>query len=186
LTSIVFVGGIHGVGKTTLCQMLASLLHASHVTAGSLIQETAGVDVATTVGKAVPDISANQQLLLKGLDSYRCRVAGPIVLDGHFSLLQPSGEVVEIPIAVYVAIAPRAVVLVETDSQTAHDRLARRDGTAPSLETVSLLARHERAGAEAACAALRVPMIVVRGEDITDSAAQLAASALRPLFTDAT
>jgi adenylate kinase len=115
----VFVGGIHGVGKTTVSRALAELLSASHVTAGWLIRETAGSETVT-VGidnKAVPDVNANQALLLQGLTMYRRRVSGPIVLDGHFSLLEPSGSVVAIPLAIYLALAPIAVVLVEADSQ---------------------------------------------------------------------
>lgn len=185
---IIFVGGIHGAGKTTMSRPLAARLSATHVTAGALIRETAGSETVTVgVGdKAVPDVDTNQALLLRGLDVYRRRVAGPIVLDGHFSLLSPSGDVVAIPPAVYLAIAPTAIILVEADSQVVRDRLAERDGAAPPLTTVLLLAERERAAAEAACAALDVPMLVVRGDGMPDEAAQTAASRLRPLLSGAT
>ena len=49
---IVFVGGIHGVGKTTVSRLLAELLPAKHVTAGALIRATAGAQENVTVGIA--------------------------------------------------------------------------------------------------------------------------------------
>jgi Mg-chelatase subunit ChlI len=48
--AMVFVGGIHGVGKTTISRALAALLPAAHVTAGSLIRETASPAHRVTVG----------------------------------------------------------------------------------------------------------------------------------------
>jgi len=96
-------------------RQLAVLLSASHVTAGTLIRETAGSQTVT-VGlgnKLVPDLNANQALLLQGLRAYRRRFNGPIVLDGHFSLLEQDGAVVAVPLAIYRAIAPVAVVLVQ-------------------------------------------------------------------------
>jgi adenylate kinase len=183
---IVFIGGIHGAGKTTLSRLLAGLLSASHVTAGGLIRETASAAHTVTVGasdKEVPDVDANQALLLRGLDLYRARIGvGSILLDGHFSLLDPSGAVVGIPMAVYEAIAPVAVLLVEADPQTVHDRLMRRDGAAAPLETVSVLASRERECAEAVCAALRIPMRTLAGDSMAEQTAEAAAFHLRPLL----
>ena len=118
---IVFVGGIHGAGKTTVSRLLTGLLSASHITAGGLIRETASAAHTVTIGvgnKAVPDVDANQALLFAAL-LYRARIgSGPILLYGHFSLLDPGGTVIGIPLAVYEAIAPVAVLLVEAAAET--------------------------------------------------------------------
>lgn len=182
---IVFVGGIHGAGKTELAKLLAKLLGASHVTAGGLIRENASASDIVTVGpgnKAVPDVDANQALLLSSLALYRARVAGSILLDGHFSLLDASGSVSEVPSAVFDTISPVAVLLVESDTTVVHARLLGRDGAAPPIGTLGLLARRERACAQAVCDRLSIPLISAMGDGAVDGEAIVAAKALRRLM----
>ena len=113
----VFVAGIHGAGKSTICREFARLLGAFHATAGDLIRANAKATTEVTVGvKAVPNVDANQLLLLRGLAVYQARNSGPLLLDGHFVLLTPDGAIAEIPVTVYEAIAPVAVLLVEADA----------------------------------------------------------------------
>jgi adenylate kinase len=187
MNSIVFVGGVHGAGKTTISRQLAESLPASHVTAGALIRESAGLGrIAGAAGvsnKAVTDVDANQALLLHGLDVYRARIgSGPIVLDGHFSLLSSSGAVVEIPTAIYRAIGPLAVLLVEADGGVIHKRLIKRDGQAPTHAIISLLAARERARAETVCADLKIPMFSIRGDTATQSVAPTVSLQIRTIL----
>jgi adenylate kinase len=182
--ALVFVGGIHGAGKTTVSRLLAPALSASHITAGTLIRETAKSEtVASGIGnKAVPNIQANQELLLRGLALRRAHIRGPILLDGHFSLMEPDGTVTIVPTAVYAAIEPIAVVLVEADSKIILSRLMQRDGAAPSLSTIRLLTECERANAHLVTTALSIPMFVVRGDIQADEASDIVARQLFPLL----
>jgi adenylate kinase len=186
MSSTIFVGGVHGAGKTTFSKQLAQLLGASHVTAGGLIRENASATHTVTVGigdKAVPDVDANQLLLLSGLDLYRARVGpGLVLLDGHFVLLDAAGTVAEIPLAVYEAIGPVAVLLVETEAGTIHARLLARDGEAPPVETLAQLAAREGARAERICSELGVPLLRVAGGGPSDQEATAAASRVQSIL----
>lgn len=188
MQALVFVGGVHGAGKSSICRALETLLPASHVTAGGLIRENAG-DTTVTVGagnKAVPNIDANQLLLLRGLELYRARADDkPILLDGHFSLLNANGKVVAIPLAVYESLAPLAVVFVEADVATVRKRRVERDGDAPPLDTISLLSARERENANTVCEALGIRIISVRGDGDAEPAARQVASALREILEGA-
>jgi adenylate kinase len=108
------------------------------------------------------------------------------VLDGHFSLMEPNGVLVVIPMAVYLAIAPIAVVLVESESGVVYSRLLQRDGAAPPLESIPLFSERERAHAQAVSIALNVPMFVVRGDLPADETFDTAVSNLLPLVRGAT
>lgn len=182
----VFVGGVHGAGKTTFSKGLARLLEASHVTAGGLIRENATSPDRVTVGirgKAVPDVNANQALLLRGLRLYRARIGpGPVLLDGHFVLLDATGVIVEIPLAVYEAIAPVAVLLVEADAGTIQRRLLERDREAPPVATLAELMVRERAHAEQVCASLSLPLWNVAGDVAADRAAAAAAARVQSIL----
>jgi adenylate kinase len=184
---IIFVGGIHGAGKTTVSRRLAATLSASHVTAGTLIRESATFESSSTqtANKTVSDVNSNQELLLRGLARYRGTVTGALVLDGHFSLIHSSGVPVAIPMAIYIAIAPIAIVLIESDSQIVHSRLLQRDGTAPPAATISSLSECERANAHSVSEILKIPMFLVRGDIPADEAFQNAASELLPLIRGA-
>lgn len=181
---IVFVGGVHGSGKSTLCRCLAKLLPARHVTAGALIREAAVPGHVVTVGvqdKAVPDVDANQAVLLRGLSAYMARTAcdtRPLLLDGHFSLMDPSGDIVDVPAAVFQAIAPVAVLLVQADATTVHERLESRAAEAPSSETIERLAERERQRAIATSDDLKIPMWVLAGDGSAEREAGVMAGKL--------
>jgi len=179
----VFVAGIHGAGKSTICRELARRLGVFHATAGDLIRMNANARTEVTVGvKAVPNVDANQLLLLRGLATYRARNKGPLLLDGHFVLLKPDRAIAEIPVTVYEAIAPVAILLVEADPAAIHSRLMERDKTAPPVAIITDLAMQERAHAERVCSELKIPCWAVPGDGAIDQAAVDAASRIRAVF----
>lgn len=184
---IVFVGGVHGSGKTTLSRLLAAALPAAHVTAGGLIREAAATGHVVTVGaqdKAVPDVDANQATLLRGLSAYQARTADdarPLLLDGHFTLMNPEGEIVEVPATVFTAIGPMAVVIVETDPAVVHRRLAERAPEAPSAELIARLADRERERANAMSKAQKVPIFTLTGDGSLEQERQAVVDSLRRL-----
>lgn len=186
---LIFVGGIHGAGKTTLSRHLAAMLVAEHVTASALIRAAASATDVVTAGagrKAVPDVDANQERLLRGLRAHRTQgtlVPGPsrgMLLDGHFCLLDLAGRVTEIPPAVFEAIDPVAVLLVAASPGMVVRRLSERDGGAPPLEMIVAFAALECAHATAICARLGIPLYHASGDTAPEEAARLAASHLRP------
>ena len=190
MNQLVFVGGIHGVGKTSISRSLAEMLPAVHVTAGTLIRETASSDHVVTVGvgnKAVPDVDGNQELLLRGLASFRARIGPnqPLILDGHFCLLDPSGNVAEISLDVFAAMEPTAVLLVTAEPEAVRARLMRRDAESPPLDVIAQLSNREEARAVEVSTALAIPMWSLRGDIEPEVAARSAVGHLRSCLTGA-
>jgi adenylate kinase len=182
---IVFVGGVHGSGKTTLSRLLAGLIPASHVTAGTLIREASSTDHVVTIGaqdKVVPDVDANQAVLLRGLTAYQRRAASDarlLLLDGHFALLGASGAIESVGLDVFRAISPIAVLLVETSAVTVHARLSARAADAPRIELIQRLAERERERALETAHVLGIPMFTAVGERADEDQAQPLVEQLR-------
>jgi len=186
---LIFVGGIHGVGKTTLSRRVAAILGAEHVTAGDLIRAAATAPNAAPTGisgKSVADVDANQERLLRGLQSYRAErqqsdtQSYGLLLDGHFCLLDSTEQVAEIPIGVFDALQPAAVLLVEAVPEVVARRLLDRDGGAPSIETLRAFTAREYARAAAIAKALQIPLHRAAGGGDIESTARDAAARLRP------
>lgn len=184
---IVFVGGVHGSGKSTLSRYLAGELPAVHKTAGELIREAATANLVVTVGaqgKAVPDVDANQEVLLRGLLAFQSRTGAdtrPLLLDGHFALMNPDGEVVEVSPEVFGVIAPVAVLLVEADAAVVRRRLAARAPEAPSDDLIAALAARERARAMDTAEVLQVPIYLLDGNGSVEQEGQSVVDSLRRL-----
>ena len=114
-------------------------------------------------------------MLRTRLSAYLARTADnsrPLLLDGHFSLMDPSGHIVDVPDAVFRAIAPVAVVLVRANARTVHERLAGRAAEAPSPESIERLATRELQRAIATADALKIPMWVLAGDGSVDQEAR--------------
>jgi adenylate kinase len=120
----VFVGGIHGVGKTTFCSEFARECEFLHLTASQLI-ESQKRSAVSGPQKIVRDLDENQGHLVNGLNAFRSH-EGFVLLDGHFTLLNES-NVVPIPEGVFREISPVLLVVLKGDVQKIIARRLQRD-----------------------------------------------------------
>jgi hypothetical protein len=69
--NLIFVGGIHGVGKTTLCKKLTEELHFNHYSASQLIKMLKSENGdGDNKNKGVKNIDGNQDLLITAINQY--------------------------------------------------------------------------------------------------------------------
>lgn len=161
---LAFVGGIHGAGKTFLSQAISKVLGAPHLSAGTLIARAR----ATSTAKRVEDVQANQDTLIKGLEA--TPIEGPLlVLDGHFSLLGPTGEVQAVPLQTFGALAPGILLVAVAPPEVIAERLLRRDNVEWSLATLRDFQEHEVAAAADVSRCLGVPLHTVQSDLVGDA-----------------
>ena len=124
--NIIFVGGIHGVGKTTLCEKISDELHIKHYSASQLIKMIKNGD-GDNRNKGVKNIKSNQNLLMAAIDQYldKSTIA---ILDGHFCLLNTKHEIKRIPKETFVAISPIAIITLHDAIANIENKITRRDG----------------------------------------------------------
>jgi adenylate kinase len=149
---LAFIGGISAVGKTSL---LASLPGRDRTwlrwSAGQLIADELGVTTLPT--DQADDVLRYQEALVRAYQR-RCRdVSLPIVMDGHFALPTKSSWMA-VPIDIFRALAPRALVLLEAAPEAIRRRRARRDGAAPTTAEIAAGTLAERTAAREVAATL--------------------------------
>ena len=121
---LVFIGGIHGVGKTQFADLLAKRYGAQHVIASDLIRTRKSLPVH----KNVDDVKANQDLLVLALSGLE-RTSDILLLDGHYCLLSSLCKVEEIPLHTFRQLAPTALIVISDKIDVIRNRLRERDGS---------------------------------------------------------
>ncbi|EGZ6889714.1 ATP-binding protein [Vibrio cholerae] len=121
MKKLVFVSGIHGSGKGTLCRSLSKISGIKSYSASDLIKNNSDyIEDSKFVDKA----EKNQSALLLGISSLKDK---KILLDGHFCLLNSNMEIVAIDYAVFDLMNISLVIFVECDPEEIRYRLIKRD-----------------------------------------------------------
>ena len=121
---IVFIAGIHGVGKTTLCEYLSMQLSIDYYSASNLIREYGQIEFPKS--KHIVDISGNQDVLISAINEF-LETDKTSILDGHFCLLDKNGDITRIPSSTYEEMKPQAIVCLHEEVDTICERLKSRD-----------------------------------------------------------
>lgn len=172
---IVFVGGIHGVGKTYLGAPAAEHLGIRHATASQLIREVRGLQT-WGADKRVTAIDENQAALISA--AARLRAEGSrLLLDGHFVLRDTNGCLTEVDVQVFRDLQIGAVMLLAVDIDVVMGRLHERGDHSWSASELRKLAIYEEAHARRVAKELRIPIQHLVSPTIEDFVA-----ALGPMF----
>jgi adenylate kinase len=132
--SVIFVAGVHGVGKTTVCKAAAESLGVPHYTASQLIRAEKASAVSEE-SKLVVDVGGNQRLLVLAA---RREIAqyGRIILDGHFTIRTASGVIEPIDTAVFKMLGLNKIVVLLDHPDIIVSRLFNRDGIAYAATSI--------------------------------------------------
>jgi adenylate kinase len=125
LNNIAFIGGIHGVGKSTACKEICDEVQLIYLSASELLKwKDVNEDVQN---KKVKDIQITQDKLLVGLENTIMENKS-YLLDGHYCLLNRQNEIVKVPLDTFQKIRPVSLNLILGDINEIKSRLEKRDG----------------------------------------------------------
>lgn len=158
---VIFIGGIHGVGKTTLCNKLVKELDITHYSASELLNRAKTGLYAPN--KAVVNISGNQDILLSALNEFA--VEPSYLLDGHFALFGPKYEIQLVPEETFTSISPVAICVLTCEIKVVLDRIANRDGIQHDMSSYQALSNSEQSHAKMIAEQLDVPIYFHDTED---------------------
>lgn len=157
--SVIFLAGVHGVGKGFLGAPVASSLEITHLTASQLIRDEKGQATWGT-DKKTSDLDDNQLALIRAID--RRRLSNPhILLDGHFVLRNAQGALTPLAPTVFRQLHLRGVILLTEESDVITSRLALRDKGTPDFHAISELAEAELDHAQLVCNNLDIPLRII-------------------------
>ena len=163
-----FIGGVHGVGKSTACAQVANDLSCLHVRASDLIRQERSNAIAKS-GKLVEDVNGNQELLLQGFDRLKSSsTAQWILLDGHYALRDNSTNIQLLPVTIFQGLRLSGLVCLENDPIVIVKRIEARDGSSVSVEEVSELQKAKLEHAEAVSKALSLPLSILRENELNN------------------
>lgn len=164
---VIFVGGIHGSGKTTFCRELAKRTGLSHRTVSEIIKEEIS-DLQLDITKRTSNLARNQRALLAWLD--RNKNPTNLLLDGHFALLDDSKAIFYVDVEIFRVISPVGLIYLTAPVEVALQRLESRDGEIWSADILKQLADAEEYWAKNVAQKLNIPICAAINGDIVSVA----------------
>ncbi|MGE4571120.1 MAG: ATP-binding protein [Candidatus Izemoplasmatales bacterium] len=119
-----FIGGIYGVGKSTLCLQISKTLGIPFYNASDLI--SIEVDEDYVESKHVKDKVINQKVLVEKVKKILKKDEN-IILAGHFCITNNNNEVERLPEFVFHEINISTILLLVEDADVIYNRLLQRD-----------------------------------------------------------
>ena len=158
---VIFVGGIHGSGKGTICRLIVKQTNVSHFTASEVLNWN---DIAINdKDKRVRSFTETQQRLVNGLEKIKSQNK-KILLDGHFCLFNSNSKVEKIEFSTFEKIAPSIIIVVTAKPLEIKERLLIRDGIDYDLAVLREMQNFEIDYAIHVSKVLNVPYFEVKDE----------------------
>ena len=164
---MIFVSGIHGVGKSYFCEEVKSRLGFKAYSASTLISEIK--NELFKKDKLIADIDENQGHLLAAVK----RLDGQeefYLLDGHLCLLNSQGEVQRINLQTFIDLKPHGILLLTENPAIIAARRKNRDGIDYNKEQIDIFQNEEITYAEEVSLLLGIPLYISKGADDIENA----------------
>jgi adenylate kinase len=173
---MIFVSGIHGVGKSYFCETIKESLGFVTYSASSLIAKKKNAGFSKD--KLIPDIDNNQAYLLSAINDLNT-VTRQYLLDGHFCLLNENGQVQRIPKNTFTTLKPDAIVLLTEKIDVIIQRRKERDNVIYSKTDIHFFQNEEIAYAKEVAAILNIPIYISLGAEYIDVALEFIETTMR-------
>ena len=154
---IIFVGGIHAVGKGTVCKELSEKFNFEHLSSSQVLKWN---EISDSKNKKVQNFNTTQNRLLTNLN----KIIEPnkkYLLDGHFTLLNSNGEPEKIDESTFIGIQPESIILMTCEPKVIFERLKQRDDSIYKLGVLEKMQQMEIEHANYISKKLNVPLITV-------------------------
>lgn len=136
----IFIAGVYGTGKSTLCTSLSTHLNIPFFSASDLISEINGEKYGAK--KAVKNSTNNQLILAERVKTLNNKYPF-ILLAGHFCIFKSDLTVDVLPASVFVGLNLAKIILLESETEIVVSHLDMRDKKRYPEDAIVQLARSE-------------------------------------------
>lgn len=157
---MIFISGVHGVGKSYFCKKVETVVGISTFSASQLISERKNAGFSKD--KLIPDINDNQQYLLAAVQDLSSKFS-MFLLDGHFCLLNEEKKVTRIPQEIFIELKPDAIILLTEKTEIIATRRKQRDNINYTESEIQEFQNEEVAYANEVAKTLGIPIKVSLG-----------------------
>lgn len=157
MEGVIFVAGIYGVGKSTLCDNLSKELRIPFYSSGDLISKVNGELYGAN--KVVKDKNKNQNILAEAV-SQISMVYPSILLAGHFCIFNKNTEVDILPEKVFSQLNIQKIILLEASEEVIINHLSKRDDKTYSVNQIAAIKDAEHTQAVKIASRLKKPLII--------------------------
>lgn len=156
-----FIGGVHGVGKSTFGEKMAEDMGLSFYSASKVILDYADLNKSKKV--AASEVKTNQDYLLAGLLETDWFAMGGL-LDGHFALRSENDEVTPISVEVFSQLDLDAMIVLTAKASSIADRLEKRDGVSWDKSLIEKMQQDELINAKNISEQLGIPLSIIKAK----------------------
>ena len=168
---VIFVAGIHAVGKSSACKEISSKCAIPYFTASQIIRDEKSFAISED-SKLVVDVVDNQRLLIQGV--LRLSTENHLLLDGHFTMRRKSDGCIEaIHVDVFRELHVESIVVFIDQPEEIAKRMHSRDGVSHPVELFQLHQDAEIAHAKHIATILKLPLVILQAFDIEGMASAL-------------
>lgn len=138
---LIFIAGVHGVGKGFLCETALTHFEVIHKSASALIKENS--QVTFSKDKNTANIDKNQAILLNALSELRKNDVN-LLLDGHFTLVNKEGVITDISKETFLGMNIDYIILISEPEEVVKGRILSRDGIDVNYDLKELIRRERQ------------------------------------------
>ena len=157
MNKLVFLSGIHGVGKTTLTNKLKNDLKIDCHSVSSLIKKSGA---SILLNKKTKNIDSNQDKWKDELQKLQISNNKILLIDGHFCLLDEKNKIVELPLDILDGTDTNKIILMKRATSIIQERLFKRDNKLYSIDKLDCFQKKEERMAKKIAVQKNIPLYI--------------------------
>lgn len=124
MNQTIFISGIHGVGKTTICWNLAEKMDIEHIVASDIIKQ---YNFFYKENKTAKDLYTETDIFLGWMKKIFTKPS-MILLDAHFILLDSWCRLVKVKKEIFSELRINNIILLIDNVEKIQEKIYKRDG----------------------------------------------------------